>query len=161
MNQLREGIRNMSTNEKEKLAETSSSNREAASPVVTTEAQNPRGGASLDKDADLKTKDFEANDMEDGPGHVTKRSQECGSTPPVTSSGHEEAAATDGATGGMDQGGSRRRICWNCHAQGTLLKCSGCMRAWYCGQRCKEADWDRHGGYYEARQRKKRLAEVD
>ena len=161
MNQLREGIRKMSTNEKEKLGETSSSNRKAASPDVMTEAQNPHGGASLDKDVDRKTKDFETNKMEDGPGHVTKRSQECGSTPPVTSSGHEEAAATDGATGGMDQGGSRRRICWNCHAQGTLLKCSGCMRAWYCGQRCKEADWDRHGGYCEARQRKKRLAEVD
>ena len=96
-----------------------------------------------------------------GPGHVSKRSQECGSTPPVTSSGHEEAAATDGATGGMDQGGSRRRICWNCHAQGTLLKCSGCMKALYCGQSCQEADWARHGGYCEARQRKKRLAEVD
>ena len=96
-----------------------------------------------------------------GPGHVSKRSQECGSTPPVTSSGHEEAAATDGATGGMDQGGSRRRICWNCHAQGRLLKCSGCMRAWYCGQRCQETDWARHGGYCEARMRKRRLREVD
>ena len=52
-------------------------------------------------------------------------------------------------------------ICWNCHAQGTLLKCSGCMRALYCDQQCQEADWARHGGYCEARQRKKRLAEVD
>ena len=99
--------------------------------------------------------------MEDGPGHVTKRSQECGSTPPASSSSQEETAATDGAKGGTGQGGRRRRICWICHAQGTLLKCSGCMRARYCDQRCQEADWARHGGYCEARQRKKRLAEVD
>ena len=126
-----------------------------------TEAQNPQGGASLDKDVDRKTKDFEARKMEDGPGHVTKRSQECGSTPPASSSSQEEAAATDEATAVTGQGGSRRRICWNCHVQGRLLKCSGCMRAWYCGQRCQEADWAWHGGYCEARQRKKRLTEVD
>ena len=150
----------MSTNEKEQLAETSSSNRKTLSP----ESQNPLGGASVDKDVEVdpRTNEFEAGKMDVGPGHVTKRSQECGSTPPASSSSQQETtAATDGAKGGTGQGGRRRRICWMCHAQGRLLKCSGCMRARYCDQRCQEADWARHGGYCEARQRKKRLAEVD
>ena len=63
-----------------------------------------------------------------GPGHVSKRSQE------VTHVDGATAAARTDARGG---GG---RICWNCHARENLLKCSGCMRARYCGQRCQEAD---------------------
>ena len=101
-----------------------------------------------------------------GPGHVSKRSQECGSTPPASSSGQEEEEPTNGATAAADtvtvgRGGGGRRICWNCHARENLLKCSGCKRARYCGQRCQEADWERHGGYCEARQRKRRMREVD
>ena len=77
--------------------------------------------------------------------------KESGSTPPAKPSQEE----------GEGQGGSSSRLCWNCHTREKLLKCSGCMRAWYCGQRCQEADWDRHGGYCEARMRKRRLREVD
>ena len=149
INQLREGLRNMSTNEKEQLTSTRKTAFLDASVVKDSNVDIA--------DDDLGTK---ASKIDVGPGHVTKRSQECRSTPPVTSSS-QEAAATDGATAGTDQGGSRRRICWNCHAQGTLLKCSGCMRALYCDQQCQEADWARHGGYCQARMRKRRLAEVD
>ena len=161
MNQLRESIRNMSLsiNEKELVEQNSKyPNRKAASLKASVVKDSK---ADIAED-DLGIKDFEASKMDVGPGHVTKRSQECGSTPPASSSSQKEATASDGATGGTGQGGSRRRICWMCHAQGTLLlKCSGCMRARYCDQRCQEADWARHGGYCEARQRKKRLAEVD
>ena len=66
--------------------------------------------------------------------------------------GTTPSASTVGSGGG--------RICWNCHSKEKLLKCSGCMRARYCGQRCQEADWERHGGYCEARQRKRRMREV-
>ena len=59
-------------------------------------------------------------------------------------------------------------ICWSCHAREgkgvKLIKCSGCKKAMYCGQRCKDADWERHGGYCEAKQekrRRRRMEEVD
>ena len=44
-----------------------------------------------------------------------------------------------------------KTICWSCHAREgkgvKLIKCSGCKKAMFCGQRCKDADWERHGGY--------------
>ena len=147
MNQLREGVKNMYIQEKEQLVPSSSSGGR-------TETPSP--------EPHIKEKEHDflcASSTKVHAADVTESSQGCGST--AFSSSQEEAAATDGATGGTGQGGSRRRICWNCHAQENLLKCSGCMRALYCGQRCQEADWARHGGYCEARQRKKRLAEVD
>ena len=59
-------------------------------------------------------------------------------------------------------------ICWSCHIRDgkgvKLTKCSGCKKAMYCGQRCKDADWERHGGYCEAKQekrRRRRMEEVD
>ena len=49
------------------------------------------------------------------------------------------------------------RMCWNCHGWENLLKCSGCKKARYCGVMCQEADWERHGGYCQSRQEKRRM----
>ena len=151
MNQLREGVKMMSIQEKEQIVPSSSSGgrTETLSSNKKNEHNAPSSCAS-------STKVHAADATE-----RSERFQECGSTPPASSSSQEGAAATDGATARTGQGSSRSRICWNCHAQGRLLKCSGCMKAWYCGQQCQEADWARHGGYCEARMRKRRLAEVD
>ena len=147
MNQLREGVKNMYIQEKEQLVPSTSSGRRTETPSPEPHIK--------EKEHNFLCASFTKVHAAD----VTESSQGCGST--AYSSSQEEAAATDGANGGTGQGGSRRRICWNCHAQENLLKCSGCMKAWYCGQRCQEADWARHGGYCEARMRKRRLAEVD
>ena len=57
-------------------------------------------------------------------------------------------------------GSVEEKICWNCHASpaagAKLLKCQGCRRARYCSAPCHAADWERHGGYCAARQRKRR-----
>ena len=57
-------------------------------------------------------------------------------------------------------GSAEEKICWNCHASpaagAKLLKCQGCRRARYCSAPCHAADWERHGGYCAARQRKRR-----
>ena len=162
INQLREGLRNISTNIQEQLGrQYLSSNRKA---------QTFRGASVLKVDVvdeDSRSRDFKASEIDVGPGNVTERSQECGSTPPAipaSSITQEDATEStdDGAATvtGAGQGGSSR-ICWSCHARRRLLKCSGCRRAWYCDVRCQGADWARHGGYCEARMRKRRLQEVD
>ena len=143
INQLREGVKKMSIQEKEQLA-----------PIPASGVRTETLSSDIKKN---ERNSLCASSTKVHAADVTESSQGSGST----ASSQEEAAVMDGAKGGTDQGGSRRRICWNCHAQGTLLKCSGCMKAWYCGQQCQEADWARHGGYCQARMRKRRLAEVD
>ena len=40
---------------------------------------------------------------------------------------------------------SAAHICWTCHLPGSsLLKCSGCKKARYCGETCYREDWGRH-----------------
>ena len=94
-----------------------------------------------------------------GPGHVTKRSQECGSTPPESSGSQEESRATDGATAVPGDGASvdkDARICWSCHAEEKLLKCRGCFIAWYCDMECQAADWSRHSKFCLKTQEKRK-----
>ena len=112
-----------------------------------------------------------------GPGHVSKRSQECGSTPPASSSGQEEEEPRDGAAagavGGEDssrnsQTGSAagvhvdgetkmrdRKICWNCHDTEDLKRCNGCYMAWYCDKRCQRADRRRHKKFCKKQKRRR------
>eukprot|EP00092_Neocalanus_flemingeri_P004222 GFUD01004542.1.p1 GENE.GFUD01004542.1~~GFUD01004542.1.p1 ORF type:complete len:360 (-),score=88.50 GFUD01004542.1:151-1080(-) len=59
------------------------------------------------------------------------------------------------------QSKSKTRICWTCHLLGSsLLKCSGCKRARYCGETCYREDWERHKEWCwrkrEQRENKKR-----
>ena len=112
-----------------------------------------------------------------GPGHVSKRSQECGSTPPASSSGQKEEEPRDGAAagavGGEDssrnsQTGSAagvhvdgetkmrdRKICWNCHDPEDLKRCNGCYMAWYCDKRCQRADRTRHKKFCKKQKRRR------
>ena len=49
----------------------------------------------------------------------------------------------------------RTAVCWCCLESDTpLLRCGGCMKARYCGQRCQEEDWGRHGAWCRRRERK-------
>ena len=94
-----------------------------------------------------------------GPGHVTKRSQECGSTPPESSGSQEEPTSADGATavtGAKASVDKDARICWSCHAEEKLLKCRGCFIAWYCDMECQAADWSRHSKFCLKTQEKRK-----
>ena len=113
-----------------------------------------------------------------GPGHVSKRSQECGSTPPASSSGQEEEEREprDGAAAGEVRGEDSsqnsqtesagvhvdgqtkmndRKICWNCHDTENLGRCKGCYMAWYCDKRCQRADRTRHKKFCKKQQRRR------
>ena len=113
-----------------------------------------------------------------GPGHVSKRSQECGSTPPASSSGQEEEEREprDGAAAGevrvedssqnsqTESAGvhadgqtkmNDRKICWNCHDTENLGRCKGCYMAWYCDKRCQRADRTRHKKFCKKQQRRR------
>jgi parallel beta-helix repeat protein len=37
-------------------------------------------------------------------------------------------------------------ICFFCHRQGQLKKCSGCFAAGYCNSKCQKSDWEKHKG---------------
>ena len=42
----------------------------------------------------------------------------------------------------------KKVVYWCCLKSGIpLLKCGGCMKARYCGQKCQEKDWCRHGDW--------------
>ena len=46
----------------------------------------------------------------------------------------------------------RTIVCWCCLESDTsLLRCGGCLKARYCGQKCQEEDWYRHGTWCRKR----------
>jgi hypothetical protein len=54
------------------------------------------------------------------------------------------------------------RICWKCGiTASSLLKCSGCRKARYCGESCQREDWGKHkdwcGKRKEIREKRKRI----
>ena len=56
------------------------------------------------------------------------------------------------------------RICWTCgNPGGSLLRCSGCRKARYCGEACYREDWGRHRewcGKRRERREKRRRKEI-
>ena len=49
----------------------------------------------------------------------------------------------------------KEKKCWLCGATSTLLKCSGCRKARYCGKACQEKDWWRHGDWCNRKKEKR------
>ena len=57
------------------------------------------------------------------------------------------------------------RICWTCGiTASSLLKCSGCRKARYCGESCQREDWGRHkdwcGKRKEVREKRRRIEKL-
>ena len=56
---------------------------------------------------------------------------------------------------------SSAHVCWNCHLPGrSLLKCSGCKKARYCGDACYREDWERHREWCGRKGQRRKYAEM-
>jgi len=53
------------------------------------------------------------------------------------------------------------KCCWFCSKdEGSLLKCSGCRKAYYCNEKCIERDWPVHGNWCSKKMQKREERKV-
>ena len=118
---------------------------------------------SIDLDVKVKkgTEDVRALELltEETCSHVrslvvqayARKEQNCDQT--AVSSEKEGDIKSDGENLDSDR---KVKICWSCNVENvSLLKCRGCMKARYCGDKCQEDDWPRHGDWCEIKRSKR------
>jgi len=68
----------------------------------------------------------------------------------------KEAQDEDGKEGVDEKEIKAKKCCWFCSKEeGSLLKCSGCRKAYYCNEKCIEHDWPVHGNWCSKRRQKR------
>ena len=79
----------------------------------------------------------------------------------TTTTNQLEPAGTTNQPSTIPSKSSSAHICWTCHLPGnSLLKCSGCKKARYCGETCYREDWERHREWCGKKGQRRKYAEM-